>query len=245
MPSPTDPMEFRVLGPFEVFESGQALEIGAGKQRALLAVLLLRSGEVVSTDRLIDALWDETRPRAPSTASTSTSPSSARRSVTAIWRRGGMGTCSRSSPSSWTSGVSSACSAKVGSSSPTARPSRQRRPCVPRSPSGAGRRSRTSRRNPSHRVRSLASRSCAWPPSRRGSRPTSPSTATPSSSLSSRSLSASIRCGSVCKRSSCSPSTALAARRRRSAHTGRRAGCSQRSSVSNLAGDCRSSKARS
>ncbi len=55
-------MEFRVLGPFEVCEGGQPLEIGAGKQRALLAVLLLRSGEVVSTDRLIDALWDEDPP---------------------------------------------------------------------------------------------------------------------------------------------------------------------------------------
>ncbi len=55
-------MEFRVLGPFEVCESGQALEIGAGKQRALLVVLLLCSGEVVSTDRLIDALWDEDPP---------------------------------------------------------------------------------------------------------------------------------------------------------------------------------------
>ena len=55
-------MEFRVLGPFEVCEGEQALEIGAGKQRALLAVLLLRSGEVVSTDRLIDALWDEDPP---------------------------------------------------------------------------------------------------------------------------------------------------------------------------------------
>ena len=57
-----DTMEFRLLGPFEVSERGQPLEIGAGKQRALLALLLLSSGEVVSTDRLIDVLWDERPP---------------------------------------------------------------------------------------------------------------------------------------------------------------------------------------
>src|SRR5215210_9227819 len=55
-------MEFRILGPFEVSERGQLLEVGAGKQRALLALLLLRAGEVVSTDRLIDALWEERPP---------------------------------------------------------------------------------------------------------------------------------------------------------------------------------------
>ena len=39
--------------------------VGAPKVRALLAVLLLHRGEVVSIDRLIDALWGE---RAPATA---------------------------------------------------------------------------------------------------------------------------------------------------------------------------------
>lgn len=58
-------MEFRLLGPFEVYDRGHPLEVGAGKQRALLAVLLLRAGEVVSTDHLIDALWGE---RAPASA---------------------------------------------------------------------------------------------------------------------------------------------------------------------------------
>jgi len=38
------------------------VEIGAGKQRALLALLVLRAGEVVSTDRLIDSLWGERPP---------------------------------------------------------------------------------------------------------------------------------------------------------------------------------------
>ena len=38
------------------------LEIGAGKQRALLAVLLLEAGSAVPMERLIDALWEEDAP---------------------------------------------------------------------------------------------------------------------------------------------------------------------------------------
>jgi peptide/nickel transport system substrate-binding protein len=59
---PDDTMEFRLLGPFQASERGRPLEVGVGKQRALLALLLLRAGEVVSTYRLIDALWDEDPP---------------------------------------------------------------------------------------------------------------------------------------------------------------------------------------
>jgi predicted ATPase/DNA-binding SARP family transcriptional activator len=55
-------MEFRILGPLEVVENGQRLELGGGKHRALLAVLLLHANEVVSTDRLIDALWEQQSP---------------------------------------------------------------------------------------------------------------------------------------------------------------------------------------
>ena len=58
-------MEFHVLGPLEIVRHGRTLELGAGKQRTLLAVLLLHANEVVSTDRLIDALWGE---QAPATA---------------------------------------------------------------------------------------------------------------------------------------------------------------------------------
>jgi DNA-binding SARP family transcriptional activator/tetratricopeptide (TPR) repeat protein len=50
-------MELRILGPLEVYsDGGRKLDL-AGKQRALLAVLLLHPNEAVSTDRLIDALW--------------------------------------------------------------------------------------------------------------------------------------------------------------------------------------------
>ena len=55
-------MEFRLLGPLEVVERDRALPVGAGKQRALLAILLLNANEVVSTDRLHDDLWGEAPP---------------------------------------------------------------------------------------------------------------------------------------------------------------------------------------
>jgi len=60
--TPAGKREFRILGPFEARENGRPLAVGAGKQRALLALLLLRAGEVVSTDQLIDALWGESPP---------------------------------------------------------------------------------------------------------------------------------------------------------------------------------------
>ena len=58
-------MRFRLLGPLEVEDDGRAIEITRAKQRALLAVLLLNANRVVSTDTLIDALWEE---RIPDTA---------------------------------------------------------------------------------------------------------------------------------------------------------------------------------
>ena len=61
-------LEFRVLGPVEVWDDERALQLGGPKQRALLALLLLDAGRVVSTDRLIDVLWGE---QPPATAATS------------------------------------------------------------------------------------------------------------------------------------------------------------------------------
>ena len=55
-------MEFRVLGPLEVREDGRVLPLGGGKEAALLTLLLLRGGETISIDRLIDALWAERPP---------------------------------------------------------------------------------------------------------------------------------------------------------------------------------------
>ena len=55
-------MEFRVLGPLEVVEDGRALQLGSGRQLALVAVLLLHANEAVSVDRLVDELWGEAPP---------------------------------------------------------------------------------------------------------------------------------------------------------------------------------------
>jgi DNA-binding SARP family transcriptional activator len=55
-------MDFRLLGPLEVLEHDRPLALGGGRQRSLLAVLLLHANEVVSNDRLIDALWGQTPP---------------------------------------------------------------------------------------------------------------------------------------------------------------------------------------
>ena len=54
-------MHYRILGPFYVARDGVEVVVGGGKQRALLALLLLHANEAVSTDRLIEALWGESR----------------------------------------------------------------------------------------------------------------------------------------------------------------------------------------
>jgi DNA-binding SARP family transcriptional activator len=55
-------MEFRILGPLEVLENWRQVELGGAKQRALLAILLLDANRVVSAERLIDSLWDDSPP---------------------------------------------------------------------------------------------------------------------------------------------------------------------------------------
>jgi DNA-binding SARP family transcriptional activator/pimeloyl-ACP methyl ester carboxylesterase len=49
----------RVLGPLEVVINGADVTPAAPKERALLALLALRGGQVVSADRLIEELWPE------------------------------------------------------------------------------------------------------------------------------------------------------------------------------------------
>src|SRR5262245_56728357 len=55
-------MDYRILGTLEVKDGDRLLAVGGEKQRALMAVLLLHAGEVVSSDRLIDDLWGERAP---------------------------------------------------------------------------------------------------------------------------------------------------------------------------------------
>jgi YVTN family beta-propeller protein len=55
-------MDFRILGPLEVLDEERVLDVGGGKQRSVLALLLLHANEVVSSDRLIDGLWPDEPP---------------------------------------------------------------------------------------------------------------------------------------------------------------------------------------
>jgi YVTN family beta-propeller protein len=55
-------MEFRVLGDLEVQHDQRAIPFGAHQQRALLAILAVNAGEVVTADRLIDSIWGDEPP---------------------------------------------------------------------------------------------------------------------------------------------------------------------------------------
>jgi DNA-binding SARP family transcriptional activator/tetratricopeptide (TPR) repeat protein len=56
-------MRFLLLGPLEVWDDGERIDIGGRKQRALLALLLLNANRNVRRARVIDWLWDEEVPR--------------------------------------------------------------------------------------------------------------------------------------------------------------------------------------
>jgi predicted ATPase/DNA-binding SARP family transcriptional activator len=57
-------IEFRILGPLTAALDGRPLALGAPKQRAVLAKLLLARGAVVPRDTLVDAVWGEQPPEA-------------------------------------------------------------------------------------------------------------------------------------------------------------------------------------
>jgi DNA-binding SARP family transcriptional activator len=56
-------MDFRILGSLEVWDGERQVEIASSKQRALLALLILRANEIVRTELLADELWGERPPR--------------------------------------------------------------------------------------------------------------------------------------------------------------------------------------
>jgi DNA-binding SARP family transcriptional activator len=58
-------VEFGILGPLVAWTNGRELPLGAPKQRAVLALLLLRRNELVPTATVVDLLWGE---RPPATA---------------------------------------------------------------------------------------------------------------------------------------------------------------------------------
>jgi DNA-binding SARP family transcriptional activator len=57
-------LSFSVLGPVRVERDGESIAVGGLQQRALLAVLLIHHDRVLSTDALVEALYDDAGPEA-------------------------------------------------------------------------------------------------------------------------------------------------------------------------------------
>jgi DNA-binding SARP family transcriptional activator/Tfp pilus assembly protein PilF len=55
-------MEFRVLGPIELWSAGQQCDLGAARPRSVLAILLLAPGTIVPAEVLIERVWDTQPP---------------------------------------------------------------------------------------------------------------------------------------------------------------------------------------
>ena len=166
-------MEFGVLGPLAVWKDGRELSLRAAKQRAVLALLLLRANEVVPTARLVDELWGE-RPPATAVKTVQVYVSQLRKAARRGRDRDAAGrlrAAGRGRVRSIWSG-SRACSSAAARCSAPAPPTRPARCCGTRWRSGAGRRWRTSSTRRSPATRSGGWRSCGWSRSACGSRPT-------------------------------------------------------------------------
>jgi len=55
-------LRFEILGPQRAWYADRPVDLGPGKQRAVLAVLLLSAGRPVPTGQLLDAVWPEEPP---------------------------------------------------------------------------------------------------------------------------------------------------------------------------------------
>ena len=58
----TPTMDVRLLGPIEARRDDELIELGARKQRAMLAMLALQVGRTVSADHLAEGLWGDEPP---------------------------------------------------------------------------------------------------------------------------------------------------------------------------------------
>src|SRR5690349_3041046 len=68
-------MNIQLLGHVEAGAGGRPVPLGGAKQRAVLAMLALEAGTLVSADRLIEGLWGEDPP-----------PSAAKMVQNYVWR---------------------------------------------------------------------------------------------------------------------------------------------------------------
>lgn len=61
----TGPLDFLLLGPLQVQRDGDSLDLGGAKQHTVLTALVLARMNVVSTDRLIEFVWEGDPPNKP------------------------------------------------------------------------------------------------------------------------------------------------------------------------------------
>ena len=52
-------MEFRLLGPLQMVVDGETRSLSSPGEKAVLALLLLAAGRVLTRERLVDALWGD------------------------------------------------------------------------------------------------------------------------------------------------------------------------------------------
>ena len=62
------PVDYRLLGPVELWSAGRKVELRRRQERLLLAVLLLEPGKGVPPERLVELLWPEEQPGNPKRA---------------------------------------------------------------------------------------------------------------------------------------------------------------------------------
>lgn len=55
-------VQFGVLGPVRAWRGQAELDLGPNQQRAILALLLVRANQLVTTDDLIKLLWERNPP---------------------------------------------------------------------------------------------------------------------------------------------------------------------------------------
>ncbi len=181
-------MDFRILGPLEVRDGDREVRLRAGKERALLALLLVNANRTLAIDRIVDDLWGEDVPE--SAQKMVQIHVSKLRKVLApgLLHTRPPGYSLQLAPDDVDLHRFERLVAKARTSLDVGRaeeasagPSRR----AARS-GGAGRRSRSSRRSRSRRRSGLGSRRFGSPRSRAGSRPISCSGGTASSSGSSK-----------------------------------------------------------
>jgi DNA-binding SARP family transcriptional activator len=56
-------MELRILGPLEAVDGDRPVQLGGNKPRTLLTLLIVRRGDVVPVDEIIEVLWGDAAPK--------------------------------------------------------------------------------------------------------------------------------------------------------------------------------------